>query len=247
MSILLAEGNPTHRRFARQLFEQHFPESGPVREVADGASAVQMALAERPELLVVDVDLAGLHGVETARQIWAQAPDIKIIFWAESADETCIRQTSRLIPPDTVYGYLLKRASADQFVHTVRGVLIEEQCIIARDLHRAHSRASDRQTGLTDVEYEALVDIALGLTDQAIAHRRFLSRRGVTSRLHALYRKLGVDQCELETDAWGQTFNLRVLAVRLALRRGLLNRVILDDEAAQLETWLQAYRSETTT
>ena len=247
MSILLAEGNPTHRRFARQLFEQHFPDYGPVREVADGASAVQMAVTERPGLLMLDMDLPGVHGVDVARQIWTQAPDIKIIFWAESADETCIRQTSRLIPPDTVYGYLLKSTSADQFVHTVRGVLIEEQCIIARDIHRAYSRASDGQTGLTDVEYEALVDIALGLTDQAIAHRRFLSRRGVTSRLHALYSKLGVEQYQLETDAWGQTFSLRILAIRLALRRGLLNRVILDDEAAQLETWLQTYGSETNT
>jgi DNA-binding NarL/FixJ family response regulator len=247
MSILLAEGNPTHRRFARQLLEQYFADYGPVREVADGAAAVQMALTERPELVVVDVDLPGVHGIEAARQIWAQAPDSKIIFWAESADETCIRQTSRLIPPDTVYGYLLKNTSADQFVHTVRGVLIEEQCIIARDIHRAHSRASDRHTGLTDVEYEALVDIALGLTDQAIAHRRFLSRRGVTSRLHALYSKLGVEQQQLETDAWGQTFSLRILAIRLALGRGLLNRVILEDEAAQLETWLQGYRRETDT
>src|SRR5688572_19705502 len=182
MSILLAEGNPTHRRFARQLLEQHFPDAGPVREVADGAAAIQRALAERPALLVVDMDLPGVHGVDVARQVWAQAPDMKIIFWAHAADETCMRQTFRLIPPDTVYGYLLKSASADQFVHTVRGVLLEEQCIIARDLHRAYARAVDRATGLTNVEYEALVDIALGLTDQAIAHRRFLSRRGVTSR-----------------------------------------------------------------
>jgi hypothetical protein len=62
--------------------------------------------------------------------------------------------------------------------------------------------------------------------------------------LHALYSKLGVEQYQLETDAWGQTFSLRILAIRLALRRGLLNRVILDDEAAQLEAWLQTYRSE---
>lgn len=247
MSVLLAEGNPTQRRFARQLLEQHFPDYGPVLEVADGASAVQMALAERPGLLVVDMDLPGVHGVEVARRIWAQTPDVKIIFWAQFADETCMRQTFHLIPPETVYGYLLKSASADQFVHTVRGVLIEEQCIIARDLHRAYSRASDRQTGLTDVEYEALVDIALGLTDHAIAHRRFLSRRGVTNRLHALYSKLGVEQSQMETDAWGQTFNLRILAIRLALQRGLLNRVILDDEAAQLEAWLHTYRNETAT
>jgi len=241
MSILLAEGNPTHRRFALQLLEQHFPDHGPVRDVADGTTAVQRALTDRPALLVVDMDLPGIHGVEVARRVWAQAPDMKIIFWAQSADETCMRQTVRLIPPDTVYGYLLKSASVDQFVHTVRGVLLEEQCIIARDLHRAYSRAADRQTGLTDVEYEALVDIALGLTDQAIAQRRFLSRRGVTSRLHALYSKLGVEQYQQETDAWGQTFNLRMLAVRVALQRGLLNRVILEDETDQLDAWLHTY------
>jgi DNA-binding NarL/FixJ family response regulator len=243
MSILLAEGNPTHCRFARQLLDQHFPDYGPVLEVADGATALQRALTARPELLVVDMDLPGIHGVEVARRVWAHAPDMKIIFWAQSADETCMRQTFRLIPPDTVYGYLLKSASADQFVHTVRGVLIDEQCVIARDLHRAYSRAADPQTGLTDIEYEALVDIALGLTDQAIAQRRFLSRRGVTSRLHALYSKLGVEQHQVETDAWGQTFSLRILAIRLALQRGLLNRVILEDETARLHAWLQTYAS----
>src|SRR5712691_9180043 len=113
---------------------------------------------------------------------------------------------------------------------------------------RRHSDpAPFRQTGLTDVEYEALVDIALGLTDQAIAQRRFLSRRGVTSRLHALYSKLGVEESQLETDAWGQTFSLRILAIRVALQRGLLNRVILEDEATQLEAWLHTYRHEIAT
>jgi CheY-like chemotaxis protein len=46
MSILLAEGDPTHRRFARQLLDQYFPDAGPVREVTDGAMAVQRALTE---------------------------------------------------------------------------------------------------------------------------------------------------------------------------------------------------------
>ena len=71
MSILLAEGDPTHRRFARQLCDQHFPDSGPVLEVADGAAAVQRALTDRPGLLVVDMDLPGVHGVEVARRVWA--------------------------------------------------------------------------------------------------------------------------------------------------------------------------------
>ena len=69
----------------------------------------------------------------------------------------------------------------------------------------------------------------------------------MTNRLHALYSKLAVEQYQLETDAWGQTFSLRMLAVRVALQRGLLNRVILEDEATRLEAWLHTYRRETTT
>jgi len=52
-----------------------------------------------------------------------------------------------------------------------------------------------------------------------------------------------VEQCQRETAAWGQTFSLRILAIRVALQRGLLNRVILEDEAAQLEIWLHTYPS----
>jgi hypothetical protein len=85
------------------------------------------------------------------------------------------------------------------------------------------------------------------ILDQAIAHRRFLSRRGVTSRLHALYGKLGVEQHQLQTDAWGQTFSLRMLAVRAALQRGLLHRVILEDETAEIEAWLHTYRRDMAT
>lgn len=59
--------------------------------------------------------------------------------------------------------------------------------------------------------------------------------------------KLGVEQHQLETAAWGQTFSLRMLAVRVALQRGLLNRVILEDEATQLESWLHTYHRETAT
>ena len=69
----------------------------------------------------------------------------------------------------------------------------------------------------------------------------------MTSRLHALYSNRGVEQHQLETVTWGQTFSSAQLAVRVALQRGLLNRVILEDEATQLEAWLHTYRRETAT
>jgi hypothetical protein len=55
--------------------------------------------------------------------------------------------------------------------------------------------------------------------------------------------KLGVEQHQVETNAWGQTFSLRILAIRLAWQRGLLNRVILEDETTRLHAWLQTYAS----
>ena len=56
-----------------------------------------------------------------------------------------------------------------------------------------------------------------------------------------------MEQCQRETAAWGQTFSLRILAIRVALQHGLLNRVILEDEATQLEAWLHTYRREAAT
>ena len=50
-----------------------------------------------------------------------------------------------------------------------------------------------------------------------------------------------MEQCQRETAAWGQTFSLRILAIRVALQHGLLNRVILEDETAQLDAWLHTY------
>ncbi len=56
-----------------------------------------------------------------------------------------------------------------------------------------------------------------------------------------------MEQCQRETAAWGQTFSLRILAIRVALQHGLLNRVILEDETAQLDAWLHTYCRETAT
>jgi len=88
-----------------------------------------------------------------------------------------------------------------------------------------------------------LVDISLGLTDNLIAQRRYLSRRGVQSRLNSLYGKLSLDQEQFQSDKVGDAFNLRNRAVAVALRRGLINAFELEHEDDDLQEWLKRYKS----
>ena len=80
-----------------------------------------------------------------------------------------------------------------------------------------------RRERVSQVEYEVLIDIALGLTDNLIAQRRYLSRRGVQNRLQSLYSKLGVEQEKLVDSLSGEGINMRARAVAIALHRGLIN------------------------
>lgn len=98
------------------------------------------------------------------------------------------------MPPQTVYGYLLKNCTDEKLVSAIQAVVQDEQCVIDREVRGVDSRSQNKITGLSDAEYEVLIDIALGLTDQAIAARRFLSRRGVTNRLRNLYDKVRSQQ-----------------------------------------------------
>ena len=78
--------------------------------------------------------------------------------------------------------------------------------------------------------------MALGLTDKLIAQRRYLSRRGVQTRLQSLYSKLGVDQ-ERRLDSAAEGINMRARAVAIALQRGLVNAFELKREESKFRQW----------
>jgi DNA-binding NarL/FixJ family response regulator len=121
----------------------------------------------------------------------------------------------------------------------LRAVLIDEQCWIDPEIRMVQSRATSRGSGLTDVEYEALIDIALGLTDKAIARRRYLSERGVQNRLRELYAKLSIDLEQIVDQRWGNTYSPRSRAISVALQRGLINADELARENEALKHWLE--------
>ena len=230
--ILIAEDNPRDREFlANALPGYRFHFAGNGREALDQARK----LAE--PWVISDLQMPEMNGIQLARELWRARPDARIVFWSQHKDEVYVRALAELIPAETVYGYVLKSNPSEVLSKAVHAVFHDCQCWIDQKVRPVQARIHKPDSGITDLEYEVLIDIALGLTDNVIARRRYLSRRGVQSRLKSLYAKLGIDQEQHVSSDIGETLNMRSRAVSVALRRGLINTFELEQEEEKLGNW----------
>ncbi len=234
MKTLIVEDNTAQREHAERLLRERVPAALPVSSVADGAQALLRFREAPAEFLLLDIQLPGKNGIEVAREVWAARPLTRILFWSQFKDEVYVRRLAQIVPPETVYGYVLKSSPDEKLVQAVRAVLCDEQCWLDREVRGVQARALQSPAAVTEAEYEALIDIALGLTDRGVARRRYLSRRGAQNRLHSLYTRLGVERDEEP----GSLYSPRNRAVFEGLRRGLLNADVLAEENTILERWL---------
>lgn len=241
LTILVADDNPRDFEFLEQLIKT-WEEPCQVERAPNGMVALEMALKQELPLVISDIQMPEMNGIELARNLWQRKPQARIIFWSQFKDEMYVRTLSRIVPPETVYGYILKSNTRERIISAIRTVLLDEQCWIDPEVRKVQGRAGHSQTALSDIEFEALLDISLGLTDNLIAQRRYLSRRGVQSRLNSLYNKLGIDQEQFHGEKFGDAFNLRNRAVAVALRRGLINAFELEHEEKDFQAWLRRFR-----
>ena len=234
MLIMLAEDDTLHRSFLRATLERTMQRECSIYETGDGNDAITMAKERRPDCIVMDLQMPKVSGAEAAKAIWRNRPDTRILFWSNFADEAYVRGIAKIVPPDAVYGYILKSASEERLSVAIRGVFIEDQCVIDREVRGVQQRTESRSEGLTNREYEILIDVALGLTDRAIAARHGLSTRGAQCNIQQLYEKLGVSDVESGS---GHVFNFRTRALFVALSRGLINPDALVREDIRLKDW----------
>jgi len=237
--ILIAEDIEFQRKYLKETIQEFFPSFFPIEEAENGEQVVEKGKHSRPFLIVMDIQLPILNGIAAAKKIWEDSPLTRILFWSQFRDEVYLRELQKIVPGETVYGYLLKNTSVTNLKQALTALLIEEQCWIDRGIRGVKIRAEDTHTGVTDTEYEVLIDISLGLTDKAISRRRYLSERGVQNRLHSLYAKLDVDLNKISIKDGGSIYNPRSRAVALAVARGLLNMDILVQEEKELDHWLK--------
>jgi DNA-binding NarL/FixJ family response regulator len=232
MRVLIVEDDPLHRSYLHEAVRAALPECDLVVEAENGQSGEIEARKARMEHVVMDLQMSERNGIEAARTIWRERPETKILFWSNYSDEAYVRGVSRIVPEGATYGYVLKSASDERLKLALRSVFVESQCVIDREVRGIQQKSLGNAHGLTDAEYEILVDVALGLTDKAIAQRKRLSLRSVQNRLQQLYEKL--DVYDLPDDGMEGWYNLRMRSVTVALLRKVLNSSALERAEREL-------------
>jgi DNA-binding NarL/FixJ family response regulator len=187
-----------------------------VAEAADGATAVDRASALGPDVILMDVRMPGLDGIEATRRIVAERPDARVIILTTfDLDEYAFGGLNA-----GASGFLLKDAPPVELLAAVRAVATGEAIVSPRitrrmlDLYGGRlpvaglDGSSSRLAALTEREREVLVAVGEGLSNPEIAGRLFLSESTVKTHVGRILFKL-----ELRD---------RVQAVILAHREGLV-------------------------
>lgn len=221
-TYLIVEDDALHRDFLRDVILLSELECTELIEAADGEEAIRLAREQQPRGIIMDLQMPKKTGVQAAKAIWADQPGMPIIFWSNYDDEAYVRGITKIVPSRATYGYILKTSSKERLRRSIQCVFLEGQNVIDREIRGVQQRGLGRSQGLSETEYEALLDIAIGLTDQAIAERRHISLRSVQGRLQQLYSKLGLfDLPPLKTGS--AEFNSRTRAITIALTTRLIN------------------------
>ncbi|MFF0341960.1 response regulator [Kribbella sp. NPDC004875] len=160
---------------------------------ADVASAVKIALATRPDVVVMDLQLGAGSGVDATREITTALPDTRVLVLSASAEQDDVLAAVK----NGASGYLVKSASLDEFDDAVRRTAEGDAVFSAglAGLLLGEYRRLDATTGpevphLTDRETEVLRLVARGLTAKQIATRLVLSHRTVENHVQNTLRKL---------------------------------------------------------
>jgi DNA-binding NarL/FixJ family response regulator len=208
MRLLIADDHGVVRGGLRLLLERQ-PDLEVVAEAADGVEAVEQALAHRPDLCVLDVAMPRRTGLQAAREIRLQAPEVAVLMLSMHDDEDYLFEALKA----GASGYVLKHQADHDLVAAVRAVGRGEP-FLTGEAQRSLVRAwlADGSTGpqepLTAREQEVLKLIAEAHTNREIAAILHLSEKTVESHRANLLRKLGMRD--------------RVELVRYAIRRGLI-------------------------
>src|SRR5271156_1908059 len=239
-SVLIVEDVPGLRQHARKVIEQVVPPPVETVESANGAEGLKLAQSTNPDLIIMDISMPEMSGIKAAQQIWSDAPSRRILFWSQFHREAYVRELGRIVPDEAIHGYALKSETDDKFGQAVKSVLLLGDPYIDPLVRGVQARLASKDSSLTDVEYETLLDVTVGLTDRAIATRRHISVRGVQNRLSMLLQKLlhGEDTHLRET-ADMEIFNARTPIMFECLRRGLIDPDDLGTLETELSQWLE--------
>jgi len=218
ISIILVEDHKIVREGTRQLLEQS-TDMKVVGEASDGLEAVELAGRLQPDVMVMDVRLPKLNGIEATRMITVQFPMIKILILSAHDDDSYVFPLLEA----GASGYLLKTSSGAELADAIRSVIAGQTVLSPRIREKIINRLGgrqpyqtiDMQEWITEREMDVLRAAAHGQANKMIASQLGISTQTVQVHLRNIFSKLGVGS--------------RSEAVARAIQYGWINLEVLDE------------------
>ncbi|MCL6645618.1 MAG: response regulator transcription factor [Dehalococcoidia bacterium] len=224
--ILLVDDHAVIRQALRMLLEAQ-PELEVVADVENGREAVQAVERLQPDVVLMDVVMPGLNGLEATRQIRRIAPSTRVVMLSGFVDEDQLLDAIR----SGASGYIVKKSDVSELVLAIQTVhrgnsyfssSLSEGFDLAEVLYQA--KRADQRNGmdtLTSREREVLQLIAEGYTNQGIANELYISVKTVEAHKAHIMAKL---HARNRTDL-----------IRYAIRKGIVRLESVDEAQAMLD------------
>ncbi|MEJ7654230.1 MAG: response regulator transcription factor [Chloroflexia bacterium] len=225
LRVLLVDDHPLYRQGVRHALDGH-QDIQIIGEASDGQMAIQMADTLSPDVMLVDINLPGLNGLEATRVIRRRNPHVGVVILTVHEDDEQLFNAIKV----GAAAFSTKDVAQDKLVDTVRRVgrgeyMINENVVTKpfvasrvlkqfRDLASLDKDEESLFAPLTSREIEILDCIARGMSNKEIARTLLISDQTVKNHITSILRKLAV--------------NDRTQAVIYALRRGWIK---MSDEA----------------
>lgn len=208
--VMVVDDHPIVRQGVRSLLS-NYPDMSLVGEAHSAADALDLAPRLAPDVILLDIRMPDMTGVEAARLLRRQCPAAKLIMLTSFDDEEYVAGALQA----GVHGYVLKSASDEVLAGAVRAVFRGERVLspvvmdrVVRQFTEYSRERLRREIGLSDEECRILRLLAAGASNPKIAAELFISETTVKRKLQEIFEKLDV--------------TTRAQAAAEAVRRGLV-------------------------
>lgn len=207
--VLIADDQTLFRVGLARLLEED-PRVDIVGEAADGAEAVRMAGTIKPDVVLMDLKMPNVDGIEATRQIVASYPDVKVLLLTTFEADNHVIQALKA----GASGYILKDSRPDSIISSLLAVMAGERVMASAVANRVLEMLTGTTTpkefydGLTGREIEILKLLAGGMANKQIAFKLKISEKTVRNHVSNMYEKLNIYD--------------RSQAVLYAVRKGLV-------------------------